>query len=307
MRTEKLVKKNVKLTHKVESFSEWLSQFDLRSIEELDVSKSSISDEDLATICDEMEGLRSLHLDRTSISDLSCLVYMPNLKEIDISETKVTNLWFLEDLNQLDSLHAYDTEINDLSPLSELPLKEIMIGRSKISDLAPISGMTTLVKIDLDGNVGVNDLSPLSTLVNLEYLSIQGLSTLDIDQLNYLEALSKLKVLSVNPDLTFAAKAILTNLEQQRLNKMSHGLFNERTVDYNATQIGYKSCYEDQKVLTLALSSEFQKQLTNFLKKKGFPISDARGLNEAVRRLDLILQKNQTREDMFSKPQICDS
>ncbi len=93
-------------------------------------------------------------------------------------------------------LDARNLGISDLTGLEACTaLTDLNLGKNQLSDLAPLSGLISLVKLDvgLGGNPleedeefsfwlsqgnAITDLSPLAGLVNLEYLSLMGNYTL---------------------------------------------------------------------------------------------------------------------------------
>ena len=99
----------------------------------------------------------SLRLEK-EISDLTPLIALQSLEELDLRGCwKVTDLSPLSQLPNLRVLHAGSIAIGG--------------GRNSVLDLQGLSGATSLVELNLDGN-GIVDFTPLGTLVNLKRLNI---------------------------------------------------------------------------------------------------------------------------------------
>lgn len=189
--------------------------FDNNDIEELDLSESTITNVQLEKIS-HLKNLRILNLSDTSIEDLSFLENLTYLEEVDISGTKVIDLSSLCNLSYLRSLKAHDTSINDLSPLRGLSnLKEIHMERADIEDVTPLGEVSSLEVIDFYGNSSLQDISAFSNLKNLRKLILKNTS-IEPNSLNSLEELEKLQELIVDEELNFAAKAILCFIEGKR-------------------------------------------------------------------------------------------
>jgi len=73
--------------------------------------------------------------------------------------------------NGLCTLDFRHMNITDLSVLNKVPLGELNIANTSISDLAPLKGNKTLTYLDV-GDTQVSDLSPLAKLTKLTYLGL---------------------------------------------------------------------------------------------------------------------------------------
>lgn len=195
----------------------WPAFFETIPVEtlELDLSETNIKDMDLAALS-RFPDLQVLILSDTDISSATCLAKLPNLVELDISGTKTDALDFLDKLPTLKKISAYDTNISDLSHLEKLSLKELRLGRSAISSLKPLKTMHTLEVINLQGCKKVSDIGPLSQLLKLREVDLSGTQIKDPNALNVLESLPKLMELHVNPEIEFAARAVLRHVTSCR-------------------------------------------------------------------------------------------
>ena len=111
--------------------------------------------------------------------------------------------WNAETFKQI-SIHVEKTEpgkrlldlrrvqMSDLVPLSSLTsLKTLLLDGTGVSDLVPLSSLRALRRLDLDGT-GVSDLGPLSSLRALETLYLNGTVVSDLGPLSSLAALERL-------------------------------------------------------------------------------------------------------------------
>lgn len=111
-----------------------------------------------------------------NISDLSLLAKMPNLKE----------------------LYLCGQQIEDLTPLKDLPLRQLYLCDNKITDLTPLADISTLELLYI-GNNPAKDLSPLASLSNLKELLLDSSEWDDpVDSFDPLGEISQLERLSLN-------------------------------------------------------------------------------------------------------------
>lgn len=111
-----------------------------------------------------------------NISDLSLLAKMPNLKE----------------------LYLCGQQIEDLTPLKDLPLGRLYLCDNNITDFTPLADVTMLQTLYI-GNNPAKDLSPLASLPNLEELLLDSREWDDpVDSFAPLGEISQLERLSLN-------------------------------------------------------------------------------------------------------------
>jgi eukaryotic-like serine/threonine-protein kinase len=131
---------------------------------------------------------------------------------LDLSGTKVTDLTALEGMPLGWLSLSNCTEVSDLSPLRDLPLRSLDLSGTAVRELTSLSGITSLVvldlahtlitdlsplprdalaSLDLEGCVGVTDLSPLQgiplTKLSLRRTRVLDLSPLEDLPLTYLD------------------------------------------------------------------------------------------------------------------------
>lgn len=167
-----------------------ISQEDLLSVTGLYIFGDSIvatNEEDLHT--EAMRLFESNQMKEGSISSLSDLSKMPNLKQVFISMQRIADISPLADLQNLEIVDLKNNPITDISPLSELKfLKRVTLYDTRVMDLSPLSGCPMLSELDA-GKLPFLSLAPFEDLKGLKHLSLYG-TTLDsltgIDQLTQL-------------------------------------------------------------------------------------------------------------------------
>ena len=154
------------------------------NLERLDVPTDV---EDLSLLAD-LSKLTHLSLSRFSsnlfegsVSDLSPLQNLTNLRAFDLANNDVSDLTPLQNLLDLEFLLLTDNPISDLTPLRNLTKLEFLtLGNNQVSDLSGLQPLTALEKLDLSGN----QLSDIDLLVQNE-----GLGEGDELVLNFNDAL----------------------------------------------------------------------------------------------------------------------
>ena len=164
---------------------------------------------DLSPIAD-LSSLHSLGLTGHRISDLEIISGL-DLVHLSLSNNPFSNLAPLAGLEQLAKLWLGNTNVNDLSPLVDLPrLHHLEVGGSPIRELPrwpPSAPLGTLYM----GSTWVTDLSPLASLTALTKLGLRitDLSGLDLTVLSRLTSLNSL-------DLAHATSVDLESLSGVR-------------------------------------------------------------------------------------------
>ena len=111
--------------------------------------------------------------------DKNWSLVIPWITKLNLSESKISDFSFLENLSNLTQLDLSGTSISDLSPLANLSnLTQLDLSETNISDLSPLASLLNLTQVNLVWSEKVSDLSPLANLPNLTHLS------LDIEHIN---------------------------------------------------------------------------------------------------------------------------
>ena len=103
------------------------------------------------------------------------------LKLVDLNARNwrgIENLSGLEYATNLRFLRVEGGNITDINPLTDLRLEELWLSSNQVTDLSPISGMTSLTQLGLRSN-RISDISVLANLTNLVWLELHKNSIVD--------------------------------------------------------------------------------------------------------------------------------
>ena len=148
-----------------------------------------ITEDDLAT-------LFTFTASFEKIRNLTGLDLATNLQELDLSFNEVARLSPLADLTRLSELHVTFNKVSDLTPLQGMVgLRELWLTHNPTSDLSPLRGFHQLELLSIGGpDHVVSDVSPLGELTNLEFLNAVNLGITDLSLVSGLAQLSFLSV-----------------------------------------------------------------------------------------------------------------
>lgn len=107
-----------------------------------------------------------------TISDISGLSKLTNLKTLNLTSTNVSDLTPLKNMDKLERLILLNTEVSDVSPLKNLKtLKKLTLNVTKVNDVSPLSGLSNLKYLDLY-NTCFTDLTPFENMTGLKTLGL---------------------------------------------------------------------------------------------------------------------------------------
>jgi Leucine-rich repeat (LRR) protein len=164
----------IRLTEKQLTIKEWLAALSPEWQAALNNGWSALSvdqtDEELEKRFRELVSLEVS--DNAKIKDLSPVAELSFLKELDVSECRVS----------------------DLSPLKNLQLEKLTITNNPIKDLGPLSEMASLKKLRFGGRDFklIDTIDPLANLVNLEEISMVDSLVSSVKALNNCKSLKEL-------------------------------------------------------------------------------------------------------------------
>lgn len=131
----------------------------------------------------DVRGIGYLNLNHCSIVNLEGIEYFKNLRKLDLSYNKISDVTPLTKLNHLDNLIIYNNNISDLSEVSKIAsLRTLDISNNKIVDLSPLVSLHNLKELDLNNNK-IEDISKLNELTGLTSLDISRNDITDISSL----------------------------------------------------------------------------------------------------------------------------
>ena len=137
-----------------------------------------------------LTGLHTLELNGNRVSDIADLAAMTEMTLLDLRGNPLAALAPVAGMGKLGALYLDDTLVEDLSPLSALPLQRLLLTRTKVAwqDVLALPSAPHLRDLGL-GELGVDDLSGLGDLSRLEQLRLPGNRISDLSPLAQLSEL----------------------------------------------------------------------------------------------------------------------
>ena len=131
-------------------------------------------------------------MDNTSVSDISVLKHLTNLKVINLTNTSVSDISALDDLTSLSTLYIGGTSVSDISALDDSTnLINLDLSGTSVSDISALDDLTKLSTFYLE-NTSISDISALDDLTNLRWLILKNNSISNISALEGLTSLTYL-------------------------------------------------------------------------------------------------------------------
>jgi 5-hydroxyisourate hydrolase-like protein (transthyretin family) len=122
-------------------------------------------------------------LNSNSVSDLSPLVGLVHLEELDLWVNSVSDISTLAGLTNLTHLGLVGNNISDVSALAGFTnLESLFLDGNPISDLSPLRGLTQLTQLGID-SISVSDFSPLAALTGLRWIRLAWNNISDLSPL----------------------------------------------------------------------------------------------------------------------------
>lgn len=98
-----------------------------------------------------------LRLRGTHVSDISGVENLRNLQDVDLNQTRVTELTPLEGHPSLRVLYLHETWVEDLGVLASLPaLERLDIGKTQVASLEPVTRIANLNWLNLHGSYALD-------------------------------------------------------------------------------------------------------------------------------------------------------
>ena len=161
--------------------------------------------------------LREIDLSNTGLTDLAPISKMTRLRKLDISQNPISNLGPLKSLTLLKNLDFSQTQVQDISAVQFAPnLVEIRGSGSQVEDLGPVQYLQKLEIVDLS-ETRIKDLSPLSNSQSIKRLSLASCPLQSIESLGTLRMLEFLNLSGVNTS-QLGAIAQLPSLNSLEIN-----------------------------------------------------------------------------------------
>lgn len=184
---EELVRKEIN------KLSGYIYPTDLENIKELDFHNAHI--EKLNGI-ENMTALEKLNLSGTDIKDISLLKCLINLKEVNISNTSISDITALKNSIYIRYLNLNETNVTTLQVIEKFQyIERLYVSGTKINTVPQLS---SLLELDLS-NCNINDISFINYLHNLTYLNVDKLKYKSniLGNISFVSSLEKLEYLSI--------------------------------------------------------------------------------------------------------------
>jgi Leucine-rich repeat (LRR) protein len=151
--------------------------------------RNSLSD---ISAISSLSDLRELHIDHTKCNDLSPIAGLQQLQTLNCSYTEVRDLSPIAGLQQLQNLNCNNTQVDDLSPIAGLQqLQTLNCSYTEVRDLFPIAGLQQLQRLGC-GTTKVSDLTPIAGLQQLQHLDCSGTQVSNLTPIAGLQQLQRL-------------------------------------------------------------------------------------------------------------------
>lgn len=160
-----------------------------------------------------MDKIIEIALDNTKLYDIPKTAFQTNksIVWLHVNGLGITNLDFLEGLENLESLYADENRITDIKGLAFTPkLKTLRLSYNSITDTKVLASLTSLENLDIDHN-SISDISSLESIETLKqfngqnnkFENIEGLRSsigleicyLNTNKIRNIEALANMKKL----------------------------------------------------------------------------------------------------------------
>jgi len=129
-----------------------------------------------------------------SIISLQPVIFLSRLKELEISDTRISTLEPLTRMAKLRILRLPKNPVTQLDPISSLSnLREIDISNTQVEDLLPLQNMTGIEILKFAGTP-VKNLKYIQNLRNLKVLEFYNTKVGNLDVLEPMSGLKSLKI-----------------------------------------------------------------------------------------------------------------
>jgi len=182
----------------------------LGTLTDLTIIGTEVSSDCLASIA-ALPLLKNLTLSNCKISSISSLEKATSLVTLDLSKNSISTLSALSNMQQLEQLNLSNNSIVDIEPLrSCTSLKTLDISSNAVSTLSPISSLTGLTRLDAETN-SITSLGELTGLTALSNLNLKNNKLTDVSPIVACSALTDLNI-SSNELTDVSALGALSNL-----------------------------------------------------------------------------------------------
>lgn len=142
-------------------------------------------------------GLQELYLTDSGITDISALKELDNISTLYLDGNSVEDLSPLSGMANLSFLNLNGNRVQDLAPLEQLQgLSHLELEDNLVEDISPVSNLPGLTYLDIRNN-SVTDISPIAVLTELDFLDLEG-NSINPESLAAVSGLARLTYLNLS-------------------------------------------------------------------------------------------------------------
>lgn len=172
-----------------------------------------------------LQNLKSLDLSKNRLTDIKELEYISGLTSLSLANNKITHIHNIQHLNSLENLNLENNKVEDLMPIYNLyKLKTLNLNGNFIADIALVQNMPNLRSLKVN-KTGLTNISQLALNTELEEISATFNLIDDISALSELKGLSILHLKDNNINdikpLEYLTKLEELNLENNEISDIS--------------------------------------------------------------------------------------
>lgn len=161
--------------------------------------------------------IKTLKLGNSRVRDISALTWLPNLTNLSVMNTPISDLSVLENLSHLEELFLDGSKVTDLGPVAWSRGLRVLTARNVIiKDLSPLDSLEFLERLYIQSWTEI-DLLPLSGLHNLRNLQMHANKFYNTGALHNLRKLVNLSLFSLSNE-DFSDVGNLTSLKTLTIN-----------------------------------------------------------------------------------------
>lgn len=150
------------------------------NIEQIDLTEEDLTNYDIKNL-PKFKNLKIIILNDNNINDLSVLSEMPQVEGIWFDGNRVSDLSFVKGMKNLKHISFAGNNVYDLSPLEgTTKLETFWANDNRISDLSPLKENKNMTEVGINHNPIGGDISALSAMTELTWLSAEGCGITDL-------------------------------------------------------------------------------------------------------------------------------
>ena len=139
----------------------------------------------------DISGIKTLTFEDLSNLELITVSYLPNLIELNIAGTLVSDLECLTNLSGLKHLNISNTSVESIGCLKQSQLQTLIMSQTSVIDFEQIGKIRSLEYLDVS-KCNINEISSLKNLKNLIHLDISSTKISDLSPLISLKKIKKI-------------------------------------------------------------------------------------------------------------------